>query len=172
MLEIVKYGDEVLSSKSKNVTTFDSALALFVDAMFETLDEANGVGLAAPQVGVEKKIFIVDTRKEGERLVFINPEIIETSVEMVPYEEGCLSIPGIYYNVTRPKMVTVQAQDVNGKSFTIKADGLFARAIQHEADHLKGKLFVDCVSKEEKEMIIKAYEQRSKNKSKFKGKRR
>lgn len=168
MLEIVKYGDEVLASKSKNVTVFDSALTLFVDAMFDTLDEANGVGLAAPQVGVSKRIFIVDTRQEGERLAFINPEIIETSVEMVPYEEGCLSIPGIYYEVMRPKKVTIQAQDIKGKTFTMQADGLFARAIQHEFDHLRGKLFVDCVSKEEKELILKAYEQKNRNKSKAK----
>ncbi|MFA6688307.1 MAG: peptide deformylase [Sphaerochaetaceae bacterium] len=164
MLDIYTLGDEVLRESCEPVQTFDSALKVLVDAMFETLAEADGVGLAGPQVGVDKRLFVIDIRGEEKR-AYINPQIIETSMEQVPYEEGCLSIPGVWHDVVRPAKVTVQAQDVNGKSFVVHAEGLLARAIQHENDHLNGTLFIDHLSEEEREKVIKAYERRNKGKT-------
>lgn len=168
MLDIYTLGEDVLRAPTKKVTRFDNGLAILIDAMFTTMEEADGVGLAGPQIGVSERIFVVDTRREGERLAFINPEIIETGVEMVPYEEGCLSVPGVYHDVMRPATVTVQAQDINGKVFTLKADGLLARVIQHENDHLYGKLFIDRLEQADKEKLIKVYEKRQKKNKKRK----
>lgn len=166
MLDIYTLGDEILSEKAVRVKEFDSALAILIDAMFETMDEADGVGLAGPQVGASSRLFVVDTRHPGERMAFINPEIVETSVEMVPYEEGCLSIPGVYHDVMRPASVTVQAQDVKGRPFTLKAEGLLARVIQHENDHLDGHLFIDRLGEEERRKVVKQYERKHKEKRK------
>ena len=166
MLDIVKMGDEVLRGKSTAVTEFDDALRILLDAMFETLEEAEGVGLAAPQVGVDKRFFIVSL-PDGTRKEFINPEITGTSVETEPYEEGCLSIPGVYHDVIRPSKVLVKAQDAFGVGFTLKASGLLARVIQHEYDHLDGVLFIDHLDENEKARVVKEYEKRNR-----KGKRR
>jgi len=160
MLDIYKIGDEILRTKCTKVTEFDHALEILIDAMFETLAEADGVGLAGPQVGVDKRLFIVSLN-DGTKKVFINPEILETSVETNPYEEGCLSIPGVYHNVVRPSKVKVFAQDEKGHAFTINASGLLARVIQHENDHLDGKLFTDRLSDEEREKLLKLYYKRS-----------
>ena len=157
MLDIYKLGDEILSKKCKRVEKFDSSISLLVDAMFETMDEDNGVGLAGPQVGVDFRLFVIDDQ-DGHRLAFINPEIIETSVETIDMEEGCLSIPNVYHDVERAAQVSIQAQDVNGKSFKIEhANGLLARAIQHENDHLNGVLFIDRLSEKEKEKMVAKY---------------
>lgn len=161
MLDIVTLGDDILRQECTDVKVFDSALAMLVDAMFDTLSEADGVGLAGPQVGVAERIFVVKIPKE-EPLAFINPTIIETSVEEGPYEEGCLSLPGVYHEVIRPLRVTVQAQNVKGKPFTMKADGLLARVIQHENDHLHGKLYIDHLSDKDKEHMIHLYEKKNK----------
>lgn len=168
MLDIFKYGDEVLREKTDRVEVFDDALALLVDAMFDTMIEADGVGLAAPQVGVSKRLFVVDTRSAGERIAFINPEIIETSDDSVPYEEGCLSVPGVYHDVMRPSHITIKAQDVRGKGFTLKAGGLLARVIQHENDHLDGRLFIDRLDDREREKVIAQYEKKEKGRRKKK----
>ena len=159
MLDIYKLGDDILRQKCKEIKEFDSALAMLADAMIETMDEADGVGLAGPQVGVDKKIFVIHLQNQ-EPMVFINPEILETSIETGPYEEGCLSLPGVYHNVIRPLRVKIQAQDLKGKAFVLDADGLLARVIQHENDHLKGKLYIDHLNEVEKELIINAYEKR------------
>ncbi len=161
MLDIYTLGEEVLREPCEPVKTFDSALKVLVDAMFDTLTEADGVGLAGPQVGVNQRLFVIDIRGEEKR-AYINPQILETSMEQVPYEEGCLSIPGVWHDVVRPAKVTVQAQDVNGKAFVVHAEGLLARAIQHENDHLNGTLFIDHLTDEEKEKVVKAYERRQK----------
>ena len=161
ILEIVKIGDDVLREKCTPVKEFDSAFKMLTSAMLDELLEADGVGLAAPQVGIPQRFFVVDIR-DGKKYVFANPEIIETSIEEGPYEEGCLSIPGVYHEVIRPLKVKVQARDENGKLFNLPADGLLARVIQHEYDHLEGKLFVDRLDKEEKEKVLKAYEKRQK----------
>jgi len=162
MLDIYTLGEEVLRESCDPVKTFDNALKVLVDAMFETLTEADGVGLAGPQVGVNQRLFVIDIRGEEKR-AYINPQILETSMEQVPYEEGCLSIPGVWHDVVRPAKVTVQAQDVNGKAFVVHAEGLLARAIQHENDHLNGTLFIDHLPDEEKEKVVKAYERRQKS---------
>ncbi|MBZ4673608.1 MAG: Peptide deformylase [Spirochaeta sp.] len=162
MLDIYTLGEEVLREKCQKVTEFDNALRILVDAMFDTMDEADGVGLAAPQVGVTQRLFVIHIRGEEKR-AYINPQIIETSIETSTDEEGCLSIPGVWHDVQRPARVTVQAQDVEGKVFQVKADGLLARALQHENDHLNGVLFIDRLSDEEREKIIQAYEKRNKS---------
>ena len=160
MLDIYTLGDEVLRKECSEVKVFDSALKMLADAMIETLREADGVGLAGPQVGVSERIFVVEI-PDNDPIVFVNPEIIQTSIETSPYEEGCLSIPGVYFNVIRPSAVTVQAQDVTGKPFTIEATGLLARVIQHENDHLHGKLYVDHLSEKDRERAIKEYERKN-----------
>ncbi len=160
MLDIYKIGDEVLTEKCSDITEFDEAVRMLSDAMLDTLEEADGVGLAGPQVGVSKKIFVVHIRGE-KPIVFINPSIIATSIETGVYEEGCLSIPGVYHDVVRPLRVTIQAQDVNGKAFTIEADGLLARVIQHENDHLYGKLYIDHLDEKERDKVIRAYEKKN-----------
>lgn len=166
MLDIYTLGDEVLTEKCQTVTKFDSALKILVDAMFETMAEADGVGLAAPQVGANSRLFVINIQGVEKR-AYINPQIIETSIETDCSEEGCLSIPGVWHDVQRPARVTMQAQDVEGKVFTVKAEGLLARALQHEYDHLNGVLFIDRLSDEEREKMVKAYEKRTKT-----GKRR
>jgi peptide deformylase len=163
MLEIYTIGEEILREKCKKVDKFDSALELLVDAMFEKMDEADGVGLAAPQVGVDLRVFVIDDHR-GVRKAFINPEIVETSMEECSMEEGCLSIPGVYSYLTRSKKVTVQAQDVKGKTFRLEADDLLARAIQHENDHLNGVLFVDRLDEKSRTKLIRTYERRNKMK--------
>ncbi len=162
MLDIYTLGEDVLREKTEKVTQFDSALAMLIDAMFETMEEADGIGLAAPQVGISKKFFVVNTRKQQEKIAFINPEIVDMSHEVGPYEEGCLSIPGMYYDIIRPLSITVQAQDVAGKSFVLKASGLLARVIQHEYDHLQGTLFIDRMDEPEREKLVKAYNRKHK----------
>ena len=107
---------------------------------------------------VHIRLFVVDTRAPGERGVFINPQIVETAQDNVPYDEGCLSVPTFFAQVMRPSEVTVQAYDVNGKPFTLHAEGLYARAIQHEADHLDGKLFIDHMEEKDRKRLLKDYE--------------
>lgn len=164
MLDIYTLGEEVLRENAGKVTVFDNALAILVDAMFDTMAEADGIGLAAPQVGVSKRLFVVDTRRPGEKMVFINPEIIETSQEVCSREEGCLSIPGMYYDIVRPSEITVQAQDLNGKAFITRASGMLARVIQHENDHLNGVLFIDRMEEESRAKLVAAYQKRNKRK--------
>ena len=163
MLDIVKIGDEVLREKCTPVTEFDDALHILLEAMYETLETADGVGLAAPQVGVDKRFFIVSL-PDGTKREFINPEITGYSVETNPYEEGCLSVPGVYHDVVRPSKVIVKAKDANGIEFTLKASGLMSRVIQHEYDHLDGVLFVDRLNEEERKKLLRAYEKKNRSK--------
>lgn len=144
MLRITKLGEEVLRKKSVPVLPeeINDEFRALLSEMFTTMDEANGVGLAAPQININKRFFVV-TADDDVRRVFINPEIISTSSELSEYEEGCLSIPKIYETIVRPAKVTVQALDENGKHFTLDAEGLLARIIQHENDHLDGIVFID-----------------------------
>ena len=163
MLDIMKLGEEVLREKCTPVTEFDDSLHILIQAMFETLEEADGVGLAAPQVGVDKRFFIVSL-PDGTKREFINPEITGFSVETNPYEEGCLSLPGVYHDVVRPSKVMINAQDANGVPFTLKASGLMARVIQHEYDHLDDKLFIDRLNEEERKKVVSAYEKKNRRK--------
>lgn len=135
---IVKEGDEILTKKCRPVEKFDDRLAALLDDMYETMNAGNGVGLAAPQVGMLRRAFVIDIG-EG-KLEFVNPEIIKTSGKQET-GEGCLSCPGEYGITVRPKFVTVKAQDRNGKEFTMDASDLLAKAICHENDHLDGILF-------------------------------
>lgn len=137
---IVQMGDEVLRKKCFEVTEINDKIITLLDDMKETLEKAQGAGLAAPQVGVLRRIFVVSV--DGEYYECINPEIIKTSGSQIG-EEGCLSVKGKYGTVERPMKVTVKALDRNGKEFTVKAEGFMARAFCHENDHLNGILYVD-----------------------------
>ena len=144
MLKIYKLGEEVLRKKSVPIKDeeINDDLRALAEEMFETMDAANGVGLACPQIGKNIRMFVAMADDDVKR-VFINPQIIATSDDSVPYEEGCLSVPQVYENIMRPSKVTVQAQDQNGKRFTLEAEGLLARIVQHENDHLDGVIFID-----------------------------
>lgn len=152
MLKLYTLGEEVLREKCENVEVFDQELSDFIDQMFIKMKESEGIGLAAPQVGVSKNIFVIEIDK---KLEFINPKIIQTSTAMQIDEEGCLSIPGFYKEIQRYKEVVVQAQRRDGKFFKLRAKDLLARAIQHESDHLKGILFIDYLDEEEQMMVKK-----------------
>ena len=145
---IVWYGDPVLEKPAAAVTVFDDALRKLVDDMFESMYAAHGVGLAAPQIGISKRIAVVDiTFKEDPKakLVLINPEIVKKEGKQTG-SEGCLSIPEFRENVSRPNRVTVRAQDEYGKTLEHTGEGLLARAFLHETDHLHGKLYIAHVS--------------------------
>ena len=143
---IREYGDDVLAKNCKEVKEITPRIKELVEDMFETMYEANGVGLAAPQVGILKRIFVIDCTGE-DPLVFINPEILETSGEQTGYE-GCLSIPGKSGIVTRPNYVKAKATDLEGNEFVIEGEELLARAILHENDHLNGHMYVEKVEGE------------------------
>ena len=140
--EIREKGDEILYKKCKAVVKFDEKLHILLDDMYETMQSRDGVGLAAPQVGILKRAVVIDVG-DG-KIELINPEIVEESGEQTG-SEGCLSVPGVFGEVTRPKVVTVKAQDRDGKWFKITGKELLARAFCHEIEHLDGKLFLDRV---------------------------
>lgn len=142
MLRICKLGEEVLREKSVPVAEVNDDIRKLAEDMFETMIEANGVGLACPQIGMNIRMFVV-IADDDVRRVFINPQIISTSAELSDYEEGCLSVPQVYEKISRPAKVTVQALNERGRPFTLEADGLLARVIQHENDHLDGVIFID-----------------------------
>jgi peptide deformylase len=147
LLPILRYPDPRLHKVAKPVTVFDKRLKKLAADMAETMYEAPGVGLAASQVDVHEQLIVIDTSETHDDLqVFINPEITWASAEKQVYDEGCLSVPGIYDGVERPARVKVRALDLDGKSFEVEADGLLAVCIQHEMDHLKGKVFVEYLS--------------------------
>ena len=147
LLNILRYPDSRLHKIAKPVTEFDARLKQLVADMAETMYEAPGVGLAASQVDVHQQLIVIDISETSSDLkVFINPEIIWASAAMQIYDEGCLSVPGVYDGVERHAEVKVRALDVDGKSFETSADGLFAVCIQHEMDHLQGKVFVEYLS--------------------------
>lgn len=140
--QIRKKDDEILSKPCKEVKKFDERLWILLDDMYETMSEANGVGLAAPQVGILKRVVVIDIG-EG-KIEMINPEIVESSGSQTG-PEGCLSFPGLFGEVERPSYVKAKALDRNGKEFTIEGNDLFARAICHECDHLDGVVFTSHV---------------------------
>lgn len=146
-LTILQFPDPRLRTVAKPVAEVDDRIRTLVDDMFETMYEAPGVGLAATQVNVHEQVIVIDvSENRDEPLVFINPKIEVLEQTPFDYEEGCLSVPGFYEKVTRPQHVRVTALDRNGDSFTIEPEGLLAVCIQHECDHLDGKLFVDYLS--------------------------
>lgn len=149
------FGDPVLLTQAEAVTDIDGKLIRLVEAMFETLYQSDsGIGLAAPQVGVQRQIFVWDIVEKP--LVILNPKIVESDGEWV-YSEGCLSIPGLYVELTRPKKVLMQGLDLNGNEVSFEADELEARLFQHELDHLNGVLMFDRMQPEQREQAMKHY---------------
>ncbi len=147
LLPILEYPDPRLKTVAVPVTRFDDRLRRLVADMAETMYEAPGVGLAATQVDVHERLLVIDVSENKDQLrVFINPEIVRASDERVECEEGCLSVPGVYDAVTRPAMVRVRAQDEHGDTFELDCEGLLAVCVQHEMDHLLGKVFVEYLS--------------------------
>ena len=165
LLKILEYPDPRLRTKAVPITSFAKPLESQIENMFETMYAAPGIGLAATQVDYHYQLFIVDVSENKDNpLVFINPEIIELrGVEEM--EEGCLSFPGVYARVERADALTIRALDRHGKEFTMDADGLLAVCIQHELDHLQGKLFVDYLSALKRQRIKKKLEKEQKVKS-------
>ncbi|MCA1326473.1 peptide deformylase [Herbaspirillum sp. alder98] len=147
LLPILRYPDPRLHKIAKPVTVFDERIKTLVADMAATMYDAPGVGLAATQIDVHERVIVIDVSDEGRELrVFINPEVVWASDEKRVYDEGCLSVPGIYDGVERPARVKVRAQDADGQSFEVEADDLLAVCIQHEMDHLEGKVFVEYLS--------------------------
>lgn len=153
--QILHYPDPRLRRRAEPVAHVDARIRTVVDDMVETMYQAPGIGLAAPQIDVLKRIIVIDTSETKDDLhVFINPEIVSRDGEQT-LEEGCLSVPGIYDNVTRAQRITVRALDREGQSFELEASGLLATCVQHEIDHLEGKLFVDYLSRLKQQRIRK-----------------
>lgn len=162
-LPLAYYGNPVLRKKGESITNFDETLRKLVEDMFETMEIENGIGLAAPQVHQSLRLFIMrvpfqnedETWDPGIDRVFINPTIISISDEIDLLEEGCLSIPEVRGDVLRPIAVTIEANDISGKSFTVSLKGLEARCALHENDHINGKLFLDRMEKQDRKKIEK-----------------
>ena len=147
VLKILEFPDPRLRTQAAPVTEFDDALSQLIDDMFETMYDAPGIGLAATQVDVHKRLLVIDvSENKDDPLVFINPEVEILDETLDVYDEGCLSVPGFYETVERPQHIRVTAQDRQGNPFTMEPEGLLAVCIQHEIDHLDGKLFVDYLS--------------------------
>ena len=157
LLPILHHPDPRLRQKAKPVARFDAALQRLIADMFETMYAAPGVGLAATQVGIAQRIAVMDCSREENRrepLVMVNPEIIEQA-ETEEVDEGCLSVPGVSDTLKRYRRVKARAQDAKGQAFEIEADGLLAQCIQHEIDHLDGKLYIDRLSSLKRERLLK-----------------
>lgn len=163
ILEILEFPDPRLRTIAKPVTEVNDRVRTLIDDMFETMYDAPGVGLAASQINVHERIVVIDVSEDkSQPMVFINPEVTVLDSDLHEYDEGCLSVPGFYETVERPEHISVTALDRNGKSFTIKPDGLLAVCIQHELDHLNGKLFVDYISSFKRTRIRKKLEKKHK----------
>ena len=164
ILEVVRYGDPVLTKPAEAVTEFDGSLRKLVDDMFETMYGAPGVGLAAPQVGQLKRLFVMDCslgKEKKQKVALINP-IIETEEGEQIGDEGCLSFPGIYLQVARPQRVVVRARDLDGSEFTLDVMDLEARCVSHEADHLDGELFISYLSPLKRDLVKRKIKKRIK----------
>ena len=154
-LPIIEFPDPRLRTVARPVREVDSRIRQLIDDMFETMYEAPGIGLAATQVDVHERLLVLDVSEDKSYpMVFINPEIVESEGSQV-YQEGCLSVPGIYADVKRAERIVVKALDRDGQSFEVSADGLLAVCIQHEMDHLAGKVFVDYLSPLKRELVRK-----------------
>ena len=163
ILEIYKLGDDVLRQNAKRISKVDNSIRTLAKEMLQSMYAAKGIGLAAPQIGINKELLVIDINFEdsaAEPLILINPEISSYGTTLNSYEEGCLSIPGVYLNVVRPSTIKLKFRDEMGRPRKMKADGLLARCIQHEMDHLNGVLFVDRVTSKEdlnKELIKEGF---------------
>lgn len=157
---LVLLPDPVLRKQSVAIERVDESVRALADDMLETMYDAPGIGLAAIQVGVARRMLVIDCSKDDDDkapIVFINPEILNSSDERSVYEEGCLSIPDYYAEVERPSQIVVDYLDRDGKQVQINADGLLATCLQHEIDHLNGVLFIDHISKLKRNMVIKKF---------------
>jgi peptide deformylase len=155
LLPILEFPDPRLRTVATPIAQVDGTIRTLIDDMFQTMYAAPGIGLAATQVNVHQQLLVLDISEEhNQPLVFINPEIIAHEGSQT-YQEGCLSVPGIFADVKRHNEITVRALDRNGKSFELRADGLLAVCIQHEMDHLAGKVFVDYLSPLKRELVKK-----------------
>ncbi|MEQ8823294.1 MAG: peptide deformylase [Filomicrobium sp.] len=159
ILEIVKIPDPVLRETSEPIETVDDAVRGLMDDMLETMYDAPGIGLAAVQVGIPKRLIVLDVSPDETKqpIVMANPEIVRLGDEMRTHEEGCLSIPDVQVEIERPGDLTVRYVDRDGKSCELEADGLLATAIQHEVDHLDGKLIIDFLSRLRRDMVIRKF---------------
>ena len=160
MLDIITLPDPILRQVAAPVERVDAALRRLAGDMLETMYDAPGIGLAAPQVGVSRRLIVLDvSEKDGERhpLVMINPEIVRLADERRTYEEGCLSIPDVKVEIERPAELTVRFLDRDGKLKELSADGLLATAIQHEVDHLEGRLIIDFLSRLKRDIIVRRF---------------
>ena len=155
------FGDPVLKQESREVTEFDDKLLQLTQLMFEVMDREDGVGLAAPQIGVLKKIFVWRDPDTDERSTFVNPRIVARSDDLDITSEGCLSVPGRPMDVARHDWVEVEAQDVRGGPISLRAEGLLARIMQHEIDHLEGHLILDRASQDERRRVLKEIREES-----------
>ena len=161
-MEICTYPDPVLRRKAEPVGKVDEGLRKLCERMVETMIRADGVGLAAPQIGVSKRIIVLDV--DGEFHILINPELVSTSPETEEFTEGCLSVPGVSATVKRSAEAIVEGTTLDGSKVRITGKGLLARAIQHEIDHLEGRLFIDRLSPARRESIRKEYERNRREK--------
>lgn len=162
--EIVLMGDPVLRRMAEEVQAFDDDLRALVRDMFETMYHAEGIGLAAPQIGISTRVIVIDIRKDGEegkQIALVNPRLAWSSDHTAKQSEGCLSIPGLEEVVERPAEVRVEGHDPHGEPVSISADELLARALQHEIDHLDGMLFLDRVSPLKRKMLLKKWKKKS-----------
>jgi len=154
-LPIIEFPDPRLRTVARSVKEVDTRLRQLIDDMFETMYAAPGIGLAATQVDVHERLLVLDVSEDkGDPMVFINPEVLEAEGSQV-YQEGCLSVPGIYADVKRAEKIRVRALDRDGQPFELSAEGLLAVCIQHEMDHLAGKVFVDYLSPLKRELVRK-----------------
>ena len=162
-LTILEFPDKRLRTKAQPVTVFDAALKTLAADMLETMYAAPGIGLAATQVNVHKQLLVLDVSEEkNQPMMLVNPKIIDSEGSQV-YQEGCLSVPGIFADVERADRIRVEAQDIDGNPVAFDADGLLAVCIQHEMDHLIGKLFVDYLSPLKRELVRKKLEKQRKH---------
>lgn len=165
ILEILEFPDPRLRTTAEDVTDVNDDIRSLIDDMFETMYDAPGIGLAATQINVHKRIVVIDVSEEqNEPLVFINPQVeVLDQNSLHDYDEGCLSVPGFYETVSRPDRIQVTALDRDGEQFTLEPEDLLAVCIQHELDHLNGKLFVDYISNMKRQRIRKKLEKQHRN---------
>ncbi|MCK4570844.1 peptide deformylase [Candidatus Bipolaricaulota bacterium] len=156
IMDIRTFGDSVLRRKAETVAVIDDDIRGICQLMVEVMIRENGVGLAAPQIGISKRIFVLDV--DDEFHILINPELVELSEEVVETKEGCLSVPGVDAVVTRSTRAVVEGLNLNGEHVRLEGEGLIARAIQHEMDHLNGNLFLDQLSTARRQSLIKEYQ--------------
>jgi peptide deformylase len=160
MLDLRYWGDPVLTQRATEVDDIDGRVASLVDSMLVTMHDARGLGLAAPQVGVGRRLFVYQMSEDGDPITVVNPTIAETDGEW-EYEEGCLSIPDLYFPIVRPKQVHLTGWDLNGNEVSIEADELEARCLQHELDHLDGRLMLELLDKRQLKKAMRALRRRA-----------